>query len=36
MMIARDGVGFTLTDALGEAFENLLNELVFNFERLLY
>jgi len=32
MMIARDGVGFTLTDALGEAFENLLNELVFNFE----
>lgn len=32
MMIARDGVGFTLTDALGEAFENLLNDLVFNFE----
>ncbi|WP_426476748.1 hypothetical protein ACP3T3_15655 [Chryseobacterium sp. CBSDS_008] len=32
MMIARDGLGFTLTDALGEAFENLLNELVFNFE----
>lgn len=32
MVIARDGVGFTLTDALGEAFENLLNDLVFNFE----
>lgn len=32
MMIARDGVGFTLTDALGEAFENLLNDLVFNFD----
>ncbi|KAB1231992.1 hypothetical protein [Chryseobacterium viscerum] len=32
MIIARDGIGFVLTDALGEAFENLLNELVFNFE----
>lgn len=32
MIIARDGIGFTLTDTLGEAFENLLNELVFNFE----
>lgn len=32
MMIARDGIGFVLTDALGEAFENLLNELVFDFE----
>lgn len=32
MIIARDGIGFVFTDVLGEAFENLLNELVFNFE----
>ncbi|UTX48821.1 hypothetical protein [Chryseobacterium sp. MA9] len=32
MIIARDGIGFALTDALGEAFENLLNEIVYNFE----
>jgi hypothetical protein len=32
MIIARDGIGFTLTDALGEAFEGLLNEVVYNFE----
>ncbi|ANF50526.1 hypothetical protein A0O34_08330 [Chryseobacterium glaciei] len=32
MMIAKDGAGFILTDALKEAFENLLNELVYNFE----
>lgn len=32
MIIARDGIGFALSDTLGEAFENLLNELVFNFE----
>jgi hypothetical protein len=32
MIIARDGIGFALTDALGEAFENLLSEIVYNFE----
>ncbi|UHO40883.1 hypothetical protein H5J24_22200 [Chryseobacterium capnotolerans] len=32
MIIARDGIGFVFTDVLGEAFENLLNELIFNFE----
>ncbi|SEW24235.1 hypothetical protein SAMN05421841_1788 [Chryseobacterium wanjuense] len=32
MIIARDGIGFALTDALGEAFEELLNEIVYNFE----
>ncbi|MCE3075332.1 CdiA C-terminal domain-containing protein [Chryseobacterium gwangjuense] len=32
MIIARDGIGFALTDALGEAFEGLLNEIVYNFE----
>ncbi|WP_332453302.1 toxin glutamine deamidase domain-containing protein [Chryseobacterium aquaticum] len=32
MIIARDGIGFALTDSLGEAFENLLNEIVYNFE----
>ncbi|WP_042721805.1 hypothetical protein, partial [Flavobacterium sp. B17] len=32
MIIARDGIGFALTDALGEAFEELLNEIVYHFE----
>lgn len=32
MIIERDGIGFTLTDALNEALENLLNDLIFNFE----
>lgn len=32
MIIARDGIGFALTDALGEACEELLNEIVYNFE----
>lgn len=32
MIIARDGIGFALTDSLGEAFESLLNDIVYNFE----
>ncbi|WP_051884370.1 CdiA C-terminal domain-containing protein [Chryseobacterium luteum] len=32
MIIARDGIGFALTDSLEEAFESLLNEIVYNFE----
>jgi hypothetical protein len=32
MIIARDGIGFALTDSLEEAFESLLNEIFYNFE----
>ncbi|NML55833.1 hypothetical protein [Chryseobacterium cheonjiense] len=32
MLIAKNGIGYTLTDTLGEALENLLNDLVFNCE----
>lgn len=32
MAIARDGIGYIMTDALAEKFENLLNEIVDNFE----